>query len=153
MADYRYIVAHEIAHQWWYCLVGNNQITEPWLDESLATYSAAIYLEDVHGPETAADLIDYWRGRYGGRTAGEPPVDSSALDFAGWGSYRETVYIRGALFMDALREEIGDARFNQLLQVHVSRHRFDWATTDGLLDLAQEVASSDLEPVISRWFE
>ena len=35
----KWTVAHEIAHQWWYGLVGNNQYAEPWLDESLATWS------------------------------------------------------------------------------------------------------------------
>ena len=33
------VVTHEVAHQWWYGLVGNNQAAEPWLDESFAQYS------------------------------------------------------------------------------------------------------------------
>ena len=35
----KWTVAHEVAHQWWYGLVGNDQYSEPWLDESLATWS------------------------------------------------------------------------------------------------------------------
>ena len=35
----KWTVAHEVAHQWWYGLVGNDQYAEPWLDESLATWS------------------------------------------------------------------------------------------------------------------
>jgi aminopeptidase N len=38
------LVAHEIAHQWWYALVGNDQAAEPWLDEGLASWSADLYL-------------------------------------------------------------------------------------------------------------
>ena len=35
----RYTVAHELAHQWWWGIVGNDEFAEPWLDESLATWS------------------------------------------------------------------------------------------------------------------
>ena len=33
-----YVIVHETAHQWWYGLVGNNQVMEAWLDEALAEY-------------------------------------------------------------------------------------------------------------------
>ncbi|MGE5380375.1 MAG: M1 family aminopeptidase, partial [Methylocystaceae bacterium] len=41
-----HLVAHEIAHQWWYALVGNDQATEPWLDEGLASWSAQLYARE-----------------------------------------------------------------------------------------------------------
>ena len=39
------ITAHEVAHQWWYGSVANDQAAEPWLDEALATYSEYLLLE------------------------------------------------------------------------------------------------------------
>ena len=39
------IGVHEIAHQWWFGLVGNDQAMEPWLDEAMATYSERIFYE------------------------------------------------------------------------------------------------------------
>jgi hypothetical protein len=151
--DYRYIVAHETAHQWWYNLVGDNQIIEPWLDEAFATYSASIYLGDVYGAGAAAGLLQYWRGQYGLRVAGDPPVDSAALDFSSWAKYRKTVYIHGAFFLDALRGEMGDAAFFRLLQADFSLNRFKWATTTEFLELAQQMTESDLGPLIDRWFK
>ena len=41
--------AHEVAHQWFYSVVGNDQIDEPWLDESLAQYATLLYYLDVYG--------------------------------------------------------------------------------------------------------
>jgi aminopeptidase N len=55
--DYQYTMAHEVAHRWWYGLVGNHSVYEPWLDEALATYSALIALEDTQGPEAGAKLL------------------------------------------------------------------------------------------------
>lgn len=50
--DYYYAaitVAHEIAHQWFYCAIGNDQYNEPWLDEAFATYYASyIYHKTVN---------------------------------------------------------------------------------------------------------
>ena len=36
------IGVHEIAHQWWFGLVGNDQALEPWLDEAMSVYSEKI---------------------------------------------------------------------------------------------------------------
>ncbi len=41
------IEPHEIAHQWFYSLVGNDQATDPWLDEGLASYAGAETSGDV----------------------------------------------------------------------------------------------------------
>ena len=48
-----FVVAHEIAHQWWYNLVGNDQVNHPWVDEALAQYSEVIYTEELHGAAAA----------------------------------------------------------------------------------------------------
>jgi hypothetical protein len=44
-----YVIAHEVAHQWWYGIVGNNAIKEPWLDEALTEYSTLMYFEEKYG--------------------------------------------------------------------------------------------------------
>jgi aminopeptidase N len=43
--------AHEAAHQWWYSLVGNDQVDEPWLDEALTQFTTALYFRDVYGQQ------------------------------------------------------------------------------------------------------
>ena len=43
--QYQTVIVHEIAHQWWYGLVGNNQHYTPWIDEGLAEYSTAVFFE------------------------------------------------------------------------------------------------------------
>ncbi len=50
------LVAHEVAHQWWYQIVHNDPVNMPWLDEALAEYSVKIYSERLHGPRAAAFL-------------------------------------------------------------------------------------------------
>jgi len=154
LGEYRYLVGHEVAHQWWYNLVGSPSVTEPWLDESLATYAVVIYLQQTGNAEAGAGLLDYWKAAYGARRAGEPPVNSSALEFSNWAAYRETVYIHGALFLDELRQELGDERFFQLLQRYQDSYRYRYATTADFLALAENVADGDddLDTLFKEWF-
>ena len=44
-----YVIAHETAHQWWYSVIGNDEISEPWLDEALTEYSTVLYFEEKYG--------------------------------------------------------------------------------------------------------
>ena len=68
------ITPHEISHQWFFSLVGNDQAMEPWLDESLATYSEALFYENYY-PE----LVPWW---WENRVDGQQPtgfVDNLSL--------------------------------------------------------------------------
>src|SRR5262249_43365746 len=49
------IAVHETAHQWWYGAVANNQATEPWLDEAMATYSEHVFFENNY-----PGLVNWW---------------------------------------------------------------------------------------------
>ncbi len=153
LADYRYVVAHEVAHQWWYGLVGNHTVDEPWLDEALATYAAAVYLEDTYGPQSAENLLAFWRRIAGTRRPQDPPLNSSALDFSNWGPYHKAVYTYGALFHDQLREELGDEEYFALLRKYQATYRYRLATTADFLYLAQEVADQDLSAIYEAWFD
>jgi aminopeptidase N len=43
------VVAHEVGHQWFYNLVGNDQLDDPWLDESLTQFATLQYFTDAYG--------------------------------------------------------------------------------------------------------
>lgn len=152
-SDYRFIVAHEVAHQWWYGLVGNDSILEPWLDESLASYAAAIYLEHAEGQARADGLVAYWRGVYGLREGHDPPINSAALEFSSWLTYRSPVYYQGALFLDTLRAEMGDSAFFLLLRRYMASNRYQSVTTEDFLQMAESVVCRDLHSLFKDWFE
>jgi hypothetical protein len=100
------ITVHEVAHQWWYGLVGNDQGNAPYVDEALAVYSEFLFLERFY-PEYAA----WW---WGFRVDAYDPtgyVDSTVYDFYSVRSYINAVYLRGALMLDAVRQELGDEAF------------------------------------------
>jgi aminopeptidase N len=100
------ISAHEVAHQWWHTLVGNDQATEPWLDEALATYSELAFLEAQHPESTAwwwAFRVDWF--------APDGPVNSSIYDYGDFRGYVDAAYLRGAQMLHAMRGELDEEAF------------------------------------------
>ncbi len=146
------VTAHEIAHQWWYSLVGNNQVNEPWLDEALTSYSTVLFWEKTWGDEAAEQLLDYYRRGYqavvdaGLDAPANQPVSAYTDE-----TYGPLVYSKGALFFDALRSQVGDDVFFQILRQYYQRYQYGIATGEGFLQVAEEVSGQDLQPLYEKW--
>lgn len=137
---------HEILHQWFYSLVGNDQIADPWLDEALVTYlSYAYYLE-----RESALAAGVRERTVAGVATGA--VDSTVYDFPSDAVYFGVVYRRGARFLEALHTRLGDETFWRLLREYVDTHRDRIATPRAFLDQAQALAPSSLNPLIGQFF-
>jgi hypothetical protein len=107
------ITAHEVAHQWWYAIIGNDQGRYPYLDEALAIYSEVFYIETYY-PD---DLTWWWDFRVN-TYAPQGYVDTPIYDFYSPRGYIDAVYLRGALMMQHLREDLGDEVFIEWLQTY-----------------------------------
>ena len=154
--DFDVTVAHEVAHQWWYSVVGNDVFDEPWLDEALVTYSSGLYYEDTLGAQYQAGLEQYWQNRYDNqvRDFGDEMVTSSLEYFESLNRpsiYGAIVYVKGALFFKALRAEIGDQAFFQGLQDYYQLRYFQIARAADLLDAFESAAGRDLDAFYQQW--
>src|SRR3970282_2225860 len=54
---------HDGGRQWFYSLIGDDQLLEPWLDEAAATYTEVLYSENIHGPRAARGMHDFFWDR------------------------------------------------------------------------------------------
>lgn len=148
--------AHEVAHQWWYGVVGNDVFEEPWLDEALTTYSSSLFYQEVVGAGAYQGLVGYWRDRYDRllQDGGDEPITESLSYFenvSNPGSYGGVVYTKGALFFKSLREEIGDEAFFEALQNYYRKNKYQIARRDDLLGAFDESAGEKLEPLFQDW--
>jgi hypothetical protein len=129
----RYVVSHEVAHQWFYALVGSDQLREPWLDEALAEFAS----HHVFRPNLLTSCA-------------ERPVSSTVTDFKdrrsarGCLGYTETVYRGGAVMVDDVRRLLGDDAFAVAMRRYVRATRFGIATADDLIGAWREQAWSPL---------
>jgi hypothetical protein len=106
----RLTVSHELAHQWWFGIVGNDEFAEPWLDESFATWSQ--YLP--FSPWKRCNRFRFQRAD-----------QRISNDMAYWNAHQDlygTVYGGGGCMLANLASRFGAARFAGVLGRYASRH-------------------------------
>jgi hypothetical protein len=141
------IAAHETAHQWWYARVGNDQAMEPWLDEALCTYSERLYFEKIY-PEA----LDWW---WTYRVYYYDPrgwVDGSIYNPEGYRAYRDAVYLNGAVFLEELRETIGEQAFFAFIADFAVQNTDRIATADDFFANLEEHTQEDLSALLLKYF-
>lgn len=148
-----FLVAHETAHQWWYAQVGNNPLAHPWLDEGPAEYAAFDYYRGVYGQAAAEALLSTrWRTPYAVAAGNgiDGPIDQSA-DAMSEANYELLAYAKAALFFDALRGWLGDEMYGQVMRAYVEAYRWQIATPQHFLGLAQSLSGVNLNSLAEQW--
>jgi hypothetical protein len=142
---------HEVAHQWFYGLIGDDQLYEPWLDEAAATYAEALYYEHVVGVGRATGFLTDLRDLLRQHPDPSKPIGLSVAEYATWSENQLFVYYKGALFFDALRRELGDRVFFEFLQAYFQRHRYGFVGSQDFQTAAEEACGCDLNPLFDLW--
>ncbi|HQL35795.1 MAG TPA: M1 family metallopeptidase [Bacillota bacterium] len=150
---FMYTTVHETAHQWWYGVVGNDQIDEAWLDEGFATYSEGIFTEMEYG-EGNGDL--YYK--YLEESAKED-IRSKAYDgvilkplsrYENWNDYGPAVYTGGAALLNEIRKQVGDQAFFIIMQAYYDEYSFKNATTEDFLRICEEVGNTEFDDLFHK---
>lgn len=98
-------VVHEVAHQWFYGLVGNDQVSDPWLDEALAQHAVWVYARQRYGAAEAAAVLrsfeQRWRRTDADASIGRPVAAYTPAE------YGSVVYGRGPLVIQRIVEAFG----------------------------------------------
>ena len=77
-------VVHEVAHQWWYNLLGNDQVREPWLDEAITQYATVLFFEDRYGAEGRAGVLNSFNERWNRvKAANDQPIGLPVASYEG----------------------------------------------------------------------
>ena len=144
------VTVHEAAHAWFYNLVGNDQLEDPWLDEAMAQYATLQYYADRYGTAGASGLRESFYGRWDlvGREAipiGKPVAEYDEAE------YGAIVYGRGPLFFDALHDRMGEAGFNSFLRKYTAAFSWEEATPQDLQQIAEAECGCDLDDLFDAW--
>jgi aminopeptidase N len=143
-----YVMAHLLSEQWF----GNSVSTARWQDnvlkEGFASYARYLWSE-YQGEGTPAELAQY---NYDRLPADDPfwtikPADPGAADIL-----HTAVYDRGAMSLQALRTEIGDAAFFTILQGWPTTKRYGNATAEDFIAYAEQVSGRQLDALFHTWW-
>ncbi len=154
--------AHEIAHQWWGNLVIPGGAEDDWLMESLANYSALLYLEKRKGAKAVEEVLESYK-----KDLLKPDERGLTLESAGpivWGTrlrtsqapeaWRVITYEKGSWIIHMLRRRLGDARFLAMLRAACERYRKTPLTNEEFRALCREFAPpGEPDPALESFFD
>jgi hypothetical protein len=145
-------VVHEVAHQWFYNVVGNDQLDEPWLDEAIVQYVVGLYFTDVYGEGSAQAWFDALDSRWDRVDRAAMPIGMPVSAYTGE-EYGAIIYGRGPLFIAALAEELGQKAFNEFLHDYYESHKWGIGTRVAFKQLAEAHCQCDLTPMFAVWVD
>lgn len=149
-----YVVAHELAHQWWaHQVMGANVQGSAVLTETLSQYSALMVMEQEYGPEHMQRFLKYELDRYlngrGAEVLEELPL--MLVENQGYIHYR-----KGSLVMYALKDYLGEDVMNSILSEFIDDHGFKgppYPTTKDLIAKIRQAAGPEHQSLITDLFE
>ncbi|MGW7402853.1 M1 family aminopeptidase [Streptomyces sp. NPDC054833] len=128
-------LTHEIGHQWWYGIVGDDEYNSPWLDEAFTDYATDLALGKTG---TSCWSSVSWA------SSAEKITNSMAYWDAHSSRYSTVVYGYGKCALHDLRRVLGDTAMTKLLKDYATSHWYGVSTTAEFKAAAQAATSTDL---------
>jgi aminopeptidase N len=144
------VTVHEAAHEWFYNLVGNDQLDDPWLDEALSQYATLRFFSDEYGPSGESGIRQSFYGRWDRVDRESIPIGKPVAAYSD-GEYGAIVYGRGPLFFEALEDRMGTQAFDAFLRQYTAVFAWEEATPEGLRHLAETECGCDLGDLFTEW--
>lgn len=160
--DFTNTIVHEVAHQWWYGLVGNNQFDHGWMDESLAEYSTVIFYEKNPEYNIKRDVciknaitsytmfVDVFEDVFKKvDTSMDRPLDKFATE----PEYVYAAYVRGMIMFDDIRNLIGDRTFFRCLKNYCSKYKGQNALPENMISVFENTSGKKLKPLFLSYID
>jgi len=157
--DYKNVIIHETAHQWWYGIVGNDEMKYPWLDEALTEFSTALFYDYNKGYNlTHKGMIETSKENYSlflsvyKDVLGD--IDTSMRGCKEYNTepeYVYCIYVKGVMMFDSLYNLVGKTNFIKSLKIYYEKNQFKNAKPDNLINSFEFVSKTDLDGFFSSW--
>ncbi len=147
--NYR-LLSHEISHLWWRCLVSPASSNDAFLDEGLAEYSKALYIQQAAGDAAFEDLM---RDTAVGALTHEEvaPIAQASQLHEFTPEYESIVFDKGAMVFHMLRWVIGDDAFHQTLKTLAEQYAWKSVSTDQFQRIAEKASKQELTFFFAQW--
>lgn len=153
-------IAHEVAHQWWNGVVGNDSVSGGWIDESLTNYFTLLYYEHNYGQDTFEKQKLYnlklpvLFAKFSGVI--DAPVNRPSSEYGDPLQYSVMLYSKGPYFYDNLRSLIGKESFIKASRIYFEKYKFTFAPDGGLTRIIESLNPSkkpQIKALYERWIE
>ena len=158
-ASYQEAIAHETAHQWFYGIIGNNQILNAWMDEGLSEFVTYLYLDASGGTslnrnmlgcyQTYTAYVDVLNNYYGN-------VDRTmraVYDYKNDSEYVIFTYVKGSLMFNSVYEAMGASKFWKALSSYFDEGQFTIAEPSMLINCFVNASSAEIGTIFNNFIE
>lgn len=161
-SDYQNVIVHEIAHQWWYNMVGSNAYDNGWQDEGLTDYSTALFYENnpqynrskdtiiLNGIRNYTFFTEVYSSVYGTldtsmtRSLDQYPTDPE---------YVYISYVKSMIMFDSLRQFMGDKDFFDGVKYYFDSYCYKIARPEDMIACFQKQSNKDVEAFFDSWLQ
>lgn len=159
------VIMHEIGHNWFYGILGNNEMAEAWLDEGMNSFAEVRYLEEKYGRE---GNLTNWPEMLSFLPRSDDRYINSAMYYLFAANQAEQklltpayqfkegyvlVYGKGAWILDMLRDLVGKEMFDDIMQAYFARYQYKHPTTEDFIAVCEEVSGRTLKPFFDLWLQ
>lgn len=145
-------LSHEVAHQWFYNIIGNNQSKEAWLDEGMSSFmQCLVYMSEN-------ELYNYMTDEYNDLNKNIEnmkikKINSSNSEYLSWNNYYNMQYLKPKLMIYSLKLKMGNDKFNQFLKEYYSRFSFKNVNKNDFIKTAEDIYGESLQDFFNQWLE
>lgn len=160
--DYIHTIIHEIAHQWWYGVVGNDEFKFGFLDESLTEYSTYLFYDENPSYNMNTDemiknttnsyllFIDVYREVF---TKVDTTMLRSLDEYKTEPEYIYMAYVKGVLMFDNLKNLVGETKFLNTLKYYYKQNMGKNVTPEVLVSAFNKICNQNLTSFFNSWFD
>ncbi len=160
--DYQNTIIHEIAHQWWYGMVGNNEYNYGWLDEGLTEYTTALFYEKNPSYSLKYDdiissanssycmFVEVYTDIFG---TVDTSMNRALNEYKTEPEYIYISYVKGTLLFDSLRDIMGSKAFFKCLKTYFKTYQGKNATPQDMINCFEKTSLRNLESFFNSWLD
>ena len=160
--SYQMVVIHEICHQWWYGVVGNNQYKYGWIDEGLTEFCTLYFYENhqeynktIDGlVQSATNSYTTFMKVYKDVLGSVDTSMNRALDqFNTEPEYVYNTYVKGMLMFATIYEIVGQKSFDKALKYYYKQNVFQTVTPERVIKCFSKGSGKNLENLFNSWLD
>lgn len=158
-SSYQEAIAHETAHQWFYGVIGNDQIANAWMDEGLSEYLTYLYMDKtgatplsrsiLGSTQTYITYVDVLNRYYSN-------VDRSMRALDGYRNDSEYViftYVKGSLLFNTIYETVGATKFWRSLSRYYDEGQYTVAPSSLMIECFSETCGAEVASIFNAFID